>query len=378
MDLKAELNYFKIIDLEEIVKGDEKIPDNMRNSIFLYNKAIESLKSGSEDIAIIELKKAVAMNPHFNEALNLLGVCYSYTGDKEKAVDAFEKVVKSESNSVYAMRFMQRYGLGEPQPVPPKTKQAGKMQQEPKPGEPLKRIRSTKPDKTDKVSLSRSKRTLFGALMAAAGLAVGLFVAWMIWLSLPEPEPVQLPPKQEEIDAAVNAAKTEFDKKYAELEGKYETAQKDRETAIRQADYYKAAIKLYEVESMVNGKKYESAADMLMLMKTVEFRNEEKEKFDSLYEKVMPLAAKSAYDNGYKLYNSKKYQDSLKSFEKVKIYDPTYSKMDAALYYMGRCQQILHDSRSAIAIFQELVDGYPESWYTRNAKVRLNELTKVP
>ena len=102
MDIKAELNNFKIIDLDEIVRGGETIPDNVRNSVYLYNKAIEDLGSGSEDMAIIKLRKAVSMNPHFNEALNLLGVCYAFVGERERAAESFSKVIRS--NPTVSMR----------------------------------------------------------------------------------------------------------------------------------------------------------------------------------------------------------------------------------------------------------------------------------
>jgi len=378
MDIKAELNYFKAIDLEELVKGGEQIPDNIRNSIFLYNKAIESLRSGSEDIAIIELKKAVAMNPQFNEALNLLGVCYSYTGENEKAVEVFKRVLKSESNSVYAVKFMQRAGLGDVLPTEQKPRLRTDTQQDQKSAEPLKRIRDRKPDKKDKIVILKNKNTISMAIAAGAGLAAGLLISLLISAAVPDPEPVQLPPKQEEIDAAVNEAKDEFDKQYSELKSKYESLQNDWENAVKQADYYKASLRLYEVEDMADKREYRDAADMLLLMKTVEFRDAEKEKYDALYNKIMPQAAKSAYETGYKQYNARQYEDALKSFEKVKLYDPQYSKMDAAMYYTGRCYQIMKETRSAIAVYQELADNYPASWYTRNAQVRLNELTKVP
>lgn len=378
MDIKAELNYFKAIDLEELVKGGEQIPDNIRNSIFLYNKAIESLRSGSEDIAIIELKKAVAMNPQFNEALNLLGVCYSYTGENEKAVEVFKRVLKSESNSVYAVKFMQRAGLGDVLPTEQKPRLRTDTQQDQKSAEPLKRIRDRKPDKKDKIVILKNKNTISMAIAAGAGLAAGLLISLLISAAVPDPEPVQLPPKQEENDAAVNEAKDEFDKQYSELKSKYESLQNDWENAVKQADYYKASLRLYEVEDMADKREYQDAADMLLLMKTVEFRDAEKEKYDALYNKIMPQAAKSAYETGYKQYNARQYEDALKSFEKVKLYDPQYSKMDAAMYYTGRCYQIMKETRSAIAVYQELADNYPASWYTRNAQVRLNELTKVP
>lgn len=383
MDIKAELNNFKIIDLDEIVRGGETIPDNVRNSVYLYNKAIEDLGSGSEDMAIIKLRKAVSMNPHFNEALNLLGVCYAFVGERERAAESFSKVIRSESNSIYALSFLQRTGLTDVVPSEKVTERPVVMQQ---PGEPLKRIRKKKTEKPARQEKpekplfdpSRNKRIARNIAKAVGGFIFGLMVSVVVYLMLPEPEPAQLPPKQEEIDAAVNAAKEKFDQEYNALKVKYEAAQKDREDALKQTDYYKAAIRIYEVESMVNAKEYESAADMLMLMKTIEFRDAEKEKFDSLYEKVMPLAAKSAYDRGIKNYNSRKYQEALKDLEKVRIYDPEYSKMDAALYYMGRSHQLLKDSRNALALYQEILDNYPSGAYVKSAKQRINELTRVP
>lgn len=383
MDIKAELNNFKIIDLDEIVRGGETIPDNVRNSVYLYNKAIEDLGSGSEDMAIIKLRKAVSMNPHFNEALNLLGVCYAFVGERERAAESFSKVIRSESNSIYALSFLQRTGLTDVVPSEEVTERPVVMQQ---PGEPLKRIRKKKTEKPARQEKpekplfdpSRNKRIARNIAKVVGGFIFGLMVSVVVYLMLPEPEPAQLPPKQEEIDAAVNAAKEKFDQEYNALKVKYEAAQKDREDALKQTDYYKAAIRIYEVESMVNAKEYESAADMLMLMKTIEFRDAEKEKFDSLYEKVMPLAAKSAYDRGIKNYNSRKYQEALKDLEKVRIYDPEYSKMDAALYYMGRSHQLLKDSRNALALYQEILDNYPSGAYVKSAKQRINELTRVP
>jgi tetratricopeptide (TPR) repeat protein len=386
VDIKAELSNFKPIDVENIVQKDEKVPDNVRNSIFLYNKAIESLRSGSEDIAIIELRKAVSMNPNFNEALNLLGLCYSYTGDMEKASEVFSRVVSAEPNSAYAIDYMQRFGIKEATTTATKSRQLVKTIEK-QPGEPLKRIRNKKPEKAERpkktiksfiIGNNKNKGILITTAKIGAGFAVGFLLSAIIYASIPEPEPVQLPPKEDEIKAAVSEVTIEFEAKYAELEKKYEAVQKDKENAVKQADYYKAAVRIYEIESLVSKKDYESAADMLLLMKTIEFSDGEKEKFDDLYKKVMPLAAKSAYDTGYKQYNQRKYQDSIKSFEKIQIYDANYSKMNAALYYMGRCYQVQHDSRTALALFQQLVNNYPESWYTRNARIRINELTKVP
>lgn len=383
MDLRAELSNFKPINLEEIVQAEGKIPDNIRNSIFLYNKAIESLRFGSEDIAMIGLRKAISMNPDFKEAHNLLGLCYSYVGETQKAAEMFEKVSKAESNGVLAMSYMRKLGMAEaalPQADKQTTKQSLRAERQAKrPHEQQipdsKRVGSgkylRKEDKT-------KKQKLFNILKIVLAFAAGVALYAIIQSPTKEPENIPVQPDTSAIEAAVNKVKTEYDSKLAEMDNKIAMLQEDKDNALAQADYFKTSLRLYEIESLASAKKYQDAADILLIMKTVEFRDEEKEKFDELYGKVMPLAAKAAYDKGYKLYNSRNYPDSLKSFERVQIYDPEYVRMDAVLYYMGRCNQFADNSRTAVALFQKLIDNYPRSGYVKNAKVRLNELTKIP
>lgn len=383
MDIRAELQYFKPINLEEIIKTGEKIPDGIRNSVVLYNKAIESLRSGSEDIAIIELKKAISLNPHFNEAINLLGVCYGYVGDIEKAAEAFNKVIRAESNSVIAMKFMRKLGIAEPVEMPAKEKTPAKIKILPKipsgpsekTAETLKRARTKKQSGVDN---SSRKRLLYDIIKIGSGFAAGLLLMALIYSTANKAEPVEPGVDQETIKAAVDEVRTEYERAYQELQNKYNLLKEDKDAAARQADYYRSAIKLYEIESMVREKKYEEAADMLLLLKTVEYKDAELDKFNKLYETVMPQAAKSAYDRAYRSYNSKKYQDALQSYEKVQLYDPGYAKMDAVLYYMGRSYQLLQESRKAVSTFQKLIDSYPQSAYLKSAKMRINELTKIP
>ncbi len=372
MDLKGELQNFKAINLEDIARNGEQVPDNIRNSVFLYNKAIESLKSGSEDIAVIELKKATSMNPRFYEAMNLLGLCYSYIGDSEKAADLFEKVMKAESNSILAMNYAQRLGLNDSL-QPQKSRPVKRLPEQP--GEPLKRPRTEKPAPP---VFKLKKKVWMNVLLVLAGLIAGAVLTAAISASLPEKGTDADEPTQMEATTQDNSTNADYEAKLAEWQEKYDLLQKDKEAAVQQADYYKAVIKLYDIDALAKERKYENAADMLLLMKSVAFAGADKEKFDQLYETVMPLAAKASYDQGYRLYNSRKYQESIKKFEKVQAYYPEFNRMDASLYYMGRCCQALQDSRSAIALFQKLINEYPKSTYAKSAKVRINELTKIP
>jgi len=81
-----------MIDLDKLSQANPNIPDNIKNSIVLYNKALEDFRAKSEDIAIIELKKAISLNPDFHEAMNLLGIFYMYIGENDKAAEVFQKL----------------------------------------------------------------------------------------------------------------------------------------------------------------------------------------------------------------------------------------------------------------------------------------------
>lgn len=365
IDLKQEIQDYNIINLKDINVNEAEIPDNIRNSVFLYNKAIESLRTGSEDIAIIELKKAISMNPQFYEAMNLLGICYSYTKDNERAEEVFDRVIKAEKNSVKALRYLSLLNTGDVD---------GSMKQK------TKKRNAAPPKKA-----AENKSTLSGARNGklfiwgryAAIFAAGLLLALLIQSVLFKPEKTEQNPTDSDI-VDVDKTNDEYKTKYEKLLSDYEFMKSELDEADKTIDYHKAIIKLYEIESLAAKKQWEAAADLLLPMQTTEYEGENKVRFENLYKSVLPNAAKAAYDEGYKLYNTKKYEDSLKKLLKVEVYDARFNRVDAALYYIGRCYQLLDDSRNAIAAFQKLVDNYPKSNYAANAKVRIKALTKVP
>ena len=75
LDINEELSKFEFIDVESVEEKIGRIPDDMKNAIDLYNKALDDLKSKNEDIAIIALKKAIAIYPAFM-AMNPMGICF--------------------------------------------------------------------------------------------------------------------------------------------------------------------------------------------------------------------------------------------------------------------------------------------------------------
>jgi len=84
---------------EPITKGVVSANDPPKAAVDLFNKALESVKSGNRDKAIEQLKAALAIHPTFTAALNGLGVQYLKLGKFEAASEAFAKALKLAPDS---------------------------------------------------------------------------------------------------------------------------------------------------------------------------------------------------------------------------------------------------------------------------------------
>lgn len=369
INIRSELANYPPIDLTKILERNPELPDNIKNSIVLYNKALENLRMNSEDIAIIELKKVVSMNPGFHEAINLLGICYSYINEKEKAAEMFEKVISLESNGVNALRY-----LNDISPEGAAAPNSGDSKKSKRPSKKLQKDKKREPSILKSLT-STEKASILKYLIGFAAGALVIFVISLLF-NLPvkgtknEPEDTRV----SEITSQLN----EVESKYKKLDEDYNKLKEELEAKTSENDYYKMAMKLFDIENQLTQKKYEEAADALLLLKTVEFSGVEKARFESLYKDTMPKAAKSAYDQGYNLYSTKQYSSAVEKLSKVEVYDSKFDKMDAALYYLGKCYVEVKDSRNAVNVFQRVVKEYPKSSFAKYAQYRLNELTEIP
>lgn len=91
IDIAYEVQKFSPVDISAI-PADEKYSENVRLAFALYNKAIQKINKGYEDLARIDLKKAVQLYPNFYVAIILLGMCTFANGDRIGAVRIFNSV----------------------------------------------------------------------------------------------------------------------------------------------------------------------------------------------------------------------------------------------------------------------------------------------
>ncbi|HOJ12450.1 MAG TPA: tetratricopeptide repeat protein [Clostridiales bacterium] len=437
IELKNELKNFTPINLENITKINPEISEDLKNSIMLYNSALANLATNSEDIAIIELKKAVAVNPDFYEAVNLLGLCFYYMKAYEKAEEMFERVARAENNGIKAASYLEiirnKDTLEDLQheKQPPKgrtrkkvskiasgtvpgtgyrTRTGGRSEVGLKPSNtPVTTDRATSSatsSTTSSTTLDASNLTIAnttvsrrktvsgpaslpefpligrrktgsrdGAIKYLTGIIIGLIIAFIVGVpSIFKPQAGKEANKKDDNIASLEALVKEYEVKYNQLSDKNETLKKELETVKLDADYYKSAIKLYEAEELLKVRKYEEAADILVVVKNAGFNSSEKDKYERLSKEIMPRAADLVYSQAYNLFQAGKYRESLEKYSKIPDYMENYGKLDIVLYYMGKCYLEIGDKENAKKEFDNVISKFPESEYAKYSKSRLDSI----
>jgi tetratricopeptide (TPR) repeat protein len=79
--------------------------ERLSDAVGMYNQSLEYIHQKSDDLAIIQLKKAIEINPKFIDALNLLALCYLIQGDQEKASRAIDKVLSMDLHNTIALNY---------------------------------------------------------------------------------------------------------------------------------------------------------------------------------------------------------------------------------------------------------------------------------
>ena len=110
MDVKNDIKNLKQLNVEQHMADNVKKNEISKEAINLYNKALGKAKRDGEDIAIIELKRALTYNENFIEALTLLGYCYLINDNQ---VEAEKYLFKATQLSEYGIRaYMLLHGMG--------------------------------------------------------------------------------------------------------------------------------------------------------------------------------------------------------------------------------------------------------------------------
>ncbi|MGE4284131.1 MAG: tetratricopeptide repeat protein [Clostridia bacterium] len=362
LDIGKELARFLAIkELDVLDAASQGIDsDELRKSVMLYNQALESLHSKSEDIATIELKKAISINPDFMEAKILLGLCYILRNQLEQAEELLRGITESDNTIAKAYQYLKH----------------------------IEKIRYKKDNRKGglfplKAPISIKIKPLqfhFGIMKGILVFIAGVLVTSVFFYnaignfkSLNDVDTVQWNTLEKSYKDKINTYSNDL--KAAEInieKSQQQLADKDKEIA-----YLNNIKKIILAEKLYNEGSTDDAGELLLTLKNIEFYDVEKEKYDALYAKIIPQLAREYYYKGYNLYNSGKYSEAIQPLNKSIQFDiKNGNEYQYALYFAARCYQITGNHVNASNYYNQIINLFPDSQYAAYSKNRLKEISK--
>lgn len=373
MDLKQEIRSFTPIDIEKLSQ-EKNVSENVIDSVKGYNKAIENLRTGSEDIAMIELKKVVSVNPDFYDAVNLLGLCYAYTNQIDKAQELFSRVADAEVDSVKAAEYLNYIGRGS---ASGKSVGSSKtVKSEAKPQKPAPKTKYAKPKQASNEEVQAEYILLrnLGLQLKKPSVAITINILSVICLVAAIAVFMVNYKNTNGDNGPDTVVNTELTAKYNKVVAENEKLKKDLNAANFQLKQVQLSSRLSQVSTLYGQYKYIEAADKLLAIPEKDLSADNKKKYDSIKANVLKNAANQLTIDGTNLYNKKKYKEAIQKLEKVFTLGTKWSFGDKALYTLGKSYVADNEPQKGAEAYNRLISDYPDSSYVKYARSRLQSL----
>lgn len=371
-NLKAEKNVAD--DYLSYVQSSAARLDSINQTIKKYNQALSYCQQGSKDLAVIQLKKVLSMNPKFIRAHLLLALLYMDAEQWDRAKKELTKCVNLDRNNTQALMYLREVdNILSPEDgvKPAKKKQDDAI-----------RYQSDNEIIIQPMGVKEPKRSGAGTLLnIGIGLCIG--AAAMYFLVVPAVRTnVQNEAKAEvaQIGNQIDAKNTTI----AELENQLKDLQDSNKTLQDELSGYAGTDgTLKSMEDLINaatlylsGEDVIKASDALEKVKEEVVLEETSNAFQNLYnalhQALSPQIVERCYEQGYDAYTAKNYEEAANLLGRVIKYDDMNG--NAYYYYAQSCRQ-LERNDEAIMAYKKVLELVPAD--TERAKTARNYLNRL-
>ncbi len=375
----------------QILQNNAAKVENYNNAIKKYNAALEAAKQGGDDLALIQLKKAVQLSPRFVRAWQLLALLYMKNGDNDRARRCLKRTLSVDIANTTSIGYLKEIR---------KIKRMGRQLQVTV-TEPLE----VQPDAEElqgevkspiipKFHYSEDKPDYRSFICLCVGLFAGiLFVFFLVIPSVKtgmreefKEKQVQFGEQQSGYLAAMDSLEKEnqtlqskLELQELELEAAREQEKENAEKAgginvFRMVDYYLKLKRsgdvsrknLFILQTRLNAISQQERSSTYA--KSIIDRVSED--YPDVYNVTMTSA--ELYEEGTTLFSSERFADALEFFICAYQKSPDNEKN---LYYLARSYQLTRDYTHAKQYFNEYKERFPNGTYYYTVE---DQLSRIP
>ena len=342
--------------LDEIQKNRGQL-DTINQTIKKYNQALHYCQQDSRDLAIIQLKKVLSMNPKLIKGHQLLALLYLQDGKLELAKKSLRNAGKIDANNTTTLRYL---------------KEVNTQLKEKSP--------SKKPKDDDLISYQsgnetiimpkRFKESSLGSMLAyiVTGLIVGAAVT--AFLIVPNVKnQAKEDAKQQILEASDTISSNGQTIKDLEQQVSDLKAQLDEEANNNEkvADQIKTYARLLNAYVSYTADDVIAAGQALDKVNTSYLSKKAKSIYKDLNDEVRSQYLDKLYQEGYGYYQRGKYEDAITDLQKIVDEEEDFQDGSAA-YYLAQSYRKNGDLDSAKPYYQYGIDKHPGTERARTSQ----------
>lgn len=333
------------------VRKNQTALDATNQTIKKYNSALSAAESGNEDLAIIQLKKVVSLNPHFVRAQQLLALLYIHTEDFQKAAKCLHRARRIDFNNTTTLRYMQEVG---DRAATSSGKTSGAAKKAPK-KDPLANV-------TPVGTYKEEKRSLLPIIQVIIGVIIGIAVCFVL-----------IRPTLQKSSGDGGSQISDVNGQLSVQSSQISTLEKERKSLNEEVDKLKKQIedgdseaqkKAANYEKLLKGIQYYMADDRIKAAVAVadckksDFETTEAKELYTMIGQVSESQIAEQVRQGKNKMYAASYNEAIKLLKQVLSVDEDNQE---AMFYIGRCYQRLNKNSKA------------ESWYEKT--IEINDTT---
>lgn len=357
-------------DYINMIQASASRLDAINQTIKKYNQALAYCQQDSKDLAVIQLRKVLSLNPKFIRAHQLLALLFMESEQWDKAKRELVKCAEMDRNNIQTLTYMKEVD----QMLAPDD--SGKVSRR-KDRDEAVRFQTDNEVLIQPRGVREPRRSGVGTLLnIALGLIIG--VAAMYFLVVPSVRTNVLNQAQKDINEISNQI-TAKNNEITDLESQIEQLRKEKEGVQEELSRYagtdgtlrsmeqllSAATEYLSAAQLTTGsQEYEQhitqAADILESVRESVVLEETSEAFQNLcqilHTSMGPYMSNLYYQTGYNAYNAGNLADAIVALEKSIDYNPDNGD---PYYILGHSYRLTENKEKAIAAYEKFVELMP-------------------
>ena len=341
--------------------------DALNQTIKKYNQALLYCKQDSKDLAVIQLKKVLSLNPRLVKGHQLLALLYMEEGKYDLAKKSLRNAGRIDANNTTTLRYLKEVNRqlhGE----------QGARKNERRDKEELLTYQSGNDTIIRPAAAFKDNSALAIVLNIVVGVVIGVLITWFL----------VVPGVRQRVFSESNQAVREANETISAKNQTIDTLEQQVSGLNTQISQYEASASssqdtlaryeqlLLAYDTFLKGD-VAGAATALESLDQAAFTGEAATVYQNLSAQVNQQYIGILYQQGEAAYDSGNYQEAADNLQRVVDTDETYEN-GYAVYYLAQSYRQLGQNEQAVAYYQRVMEIVPGTQRARTAERYVEEL----